>query len=111
MLQFINIHPDSTIYYALIKTYGLSYTRSLQLCKELGYDLSTKYIKLTFDDKYKLNQLINIKYKFILNSDLKKKKKNNIKLLKKIRNYKGLRHTLHLPVNGQRTKTNAKTQK
>ena len=36
---------------------------------------------------------------------------DSIKKKKKIRNYKGIRHVLHLSVNGQNTKTNAKTQK
>ena len=111
MIQFINQKNNITIYYALKSIYGLGSTRSLQICKYLGYELSSKYSSLSFDDKYKLDQLINLKYKFILDSDLKKKKNNNIKILKKMRNYKGLRHSLFLPVNGQRTKTNARTQK
>jgi len=43
--------------------------------------------------------------------DLKKNVYDNIQLLKNIKSYKGVRHTYKLPVNGQRTHTNAKTQR
>lgn len=44
-------------------------------------------------------------------ADLKKEISDSIRQAKRIKNYKGIRHTFNLPVNGQRTRTNAKTQK
>lgn len=49
--------------------------------------------------------------KFLLNKELKKKVQNNILFLMKIKSYKGIRHQFKYPVRGQRTHTNAKTQK
>ena len=111
MIYLIKNKQNITIYFSLKNIYGLSTARALTLCKHLGYDINSSFDQLTFDDKYNIVKLINSEYRYILSTDLKKKKNINIKLLKKIRTYKGIRHTLHLPVNGQRTKTNAKTQK
>ncbi len=111
IINLFNINENTKIFYSLIQVYGINKSRSLEICKMLGYDLNTSYKVLTFEDKYKLNQVIEIKNKYLLESDLKKKNLSNIKFIKKIRTYKGIRHILLLPVNGQRSKTNAKTQK
>lgn len=91
--------------------YGINYTKSIILCKELGLDLNYNLLDLSLSDKKKLEDIIFIKKKYKLDSDLKKMNYDNIKIKKQIRNYKGIRHSLNLPVNGQNTKTNAKTQK
>lgn len=93
------------------KIYGISYTKSKSLCKELGLDLNYNLLKLSSSDIKKLEDIIFIKKRFKLESDLKKYNYDNIKIKKQIKNYKGIRHSLYLPVNGQNTKTNAKTQK
>lgn len=47
----------------------------------------------------------------LMDTNLKEAVKSNIQTLQDIRSYRGVRHLLHLPVRGQRTKTNARTQK
>ena len=49
--------------------------------------------------------------KIPVEGELKKIVRENIQLLKRIQSYRGLRHSMHLPVRGQRTKTNARTLK
>lgn len=93
------------------KIYGVNSTISFNLLRYLGLDPTCKFKELSFEDKQKISRLITIKLKNCIDVDLKKFNYDNIKFLKKIRSYKGIRHTLSLTVNGQRTKTNAKTQK
>ena len=64
---------------------------------------------LTEADIQKINDLISSKY--AVEGDLKRLVTNNIKRLKDINSYKGIRHKAGLPVNGQRTRTNARTRK
>ena len=64
---------------------------------------------LTEADIQKINDLIGSKY--AVEGDLKRLVTNNIKRLKDINSYKGIRHKAGLPVNGQRTRTNARTRK
>ena len=52
-----------------------------------------------------------IKGKFIVEGDLRREISTNIKRLMDLGTYRGIRHRRHLPVNGQRTKTNARTRK
>jgi small subunit ribosomal protein S13 len=60
-------------------------------------------------DEQKLNKIISEQY--TVEGDLKRLVNNNIKRIKDINSYKGLRHKAKLPVNGQRTRTNARTRK
>lgn len=99
------------IKYYFKKIYGINYTKALILCKELGVDPNYNFFLLSSFDKNRLQDIIFIKKKYRLDSDLKKKNHDNIKKKKQIKNYKGVRHLLNLSVNGQNTKTNAKTQK
>ena len=49
--------------------------------------------------------------KFVVEGDLRREISTNIKRLMDLGTYRGIRHRRHLPVNGQRTKTNARTRK
>jgi small subunit ribosomal protein S13 len=64
---------------------------------------------LTEAEVQKINDLISAKC--TVEGDLKRLVTNNIKRLKDINSYKGVRHKAGLPVNGQRTRTNARTRK
>lgn len=84
---------------------------SKQICKSLGYDNNIKCSQVKEKDFNKLNSIITRKYKFLIDTELKKEIYDNIQKMKNIRCYKGIRHTYNLPVNGQRTHTNAKTRR
>lgn len=102
---------DKNILLVLQQIYGLSLHKALNLCKLLGIDNKSLYSFLSSNEKHKIEQYLTKFYKNSLDIDLKKQTYDNIKNLKRIKSYKGLRHNLCLSVNGQQTKTNAKTQK
>lgn len=103
------ISNSKSITYALIELYGINTYQSTKLCKKLGINPTTNINKL---NKNQLNKLISYLNKNIeIEQLLIKKKKNIVKNLLEIKSYRGIRHTLGLPVRGQRTHTNAKTTK
>ena len=92
----------------LKKIHGLGLSKSKMVSKILSLD-EIEYSKLNDKKKLKLHKLIsnNIKTGLLL----QKHKNDHLTLLKEIKCYRGIRHNLHLPTNGQRTCTNNKTQK
>lgn len=106
----INLKTKKKLIYVLKNIYGLGFLYSKQLCNGLGYDYNIKVNELKYKDITKLNSLITVKHKYIIDTELKKKTYDNIQLMRSIRCYKGVRHTYNLPVNGQRTHSNAKTR-
>ena len=94
---------------ALTYIYGIGLTTSQAILAEAKIKPTTRVKDLTEADEQKLNDIISSKYS--VEGDLKRLVTNNIKRLKDINSYKGLRHKAGLPVNGQRTRTNARTRK
>lgn len=85
----------------LLRFYGFGYTRSKMFIQKFGLKSNLK-----LDKKFMKRFLIEDR-----ESEIKFEKKKNIEILKKLKTFKGEKHTKNLPVNGQRTKTNAKTRK
>lgn len=112
MSLFIDLttKKDKKLIYALRDVYGLGLHSANIICKSLGYDINTKISNFRPEDLNKLTAIINVQYKFITSAELKKKTYDKIQLMKNIKCYKGVRHSYNLPVNGQRTHTNAKTR-
>ena len=110
ILLNLNFKSDKKLIFLLTKIYGLGYLFSKEICKSLGYDYNIKSNQLKKKDINKLNSLITIKYKYVVDTELKKQTYDNILTMKEIKSYKGVRHVYNLPVNGQRTHTNAKTR-
>jgi small subunit ribosomal protein S13 len=106
----LNLKSKKKLIYLLKDIYGLGLLFSKQICKTLGYDYNVRFNNLKVKDINKLNSIITMKYKYILDSELKKFIYDNIQTMRNIRCYKGVRHTYNLPVNGQRTHTKAKTR-
>jgi small subunit ribosomal protein S13 len=105
----ININNSKPCYIALSTIYGLGYYESKRICNSLGigYDV-------TFDSLSKADILLLIKKiqnQYIIEGNLRKRIKINIQNSIQIGSYIGFRHALHLPCNGQRTRTNARTSK
>ena len=80
-----------------------------KICIALGLSPDTKVRDLTEDEVAKLRELIDSDYQ--VEGDLRRERTQAIKRLQEIGSYRGLRHRRNLPVNGQRTKTNARTRK
>lgn len=87
---------------------GIGKNKYVIICKKLGINYNQKKIQCTKKMSLKFNNLIK---KYSYQYSLKTKIKKIISFYIKIKNYRGIRHAFNYPVRGQRTKTNAKTQK
>lgn len=102
--------PDSKhLWLALTKIYGIGYNRARAMCFAIG---ATPYVKAGELKPHHLSQLYQyVENNYVVQQDLKKEVQENIQRLVRIKSYRGLRHLENLPVRGQRTHTNARTQK
>lgn len=103
----INIPKEKRIVVALNYIYGVGPTLSKKILAQakISEDIRTK--NLTPEQEDKLRLIIEKEYK--TEGDLRRDIMANIKRLKDIKAYRGIRHMKHLPVRGQRTKTNSRT--
>jgi small subunit ribosomal protein S13 len=92
----------------LTAIYGVGRSRAHKILSEAGVDFSTKSKDLSADQETKIKSIME---KLTLEADLKRQVGGNIKRLKDIKSYRGMRHARRLPSRGQRTKTNARTLK
>lgn len=110
VLLNLDLKNNKKLIFLLKDIYGIGYLFAKNICKSLGYDFNTRMNQLTEADLNKINSLITIKYKYVIDTELKKQKYDNIQEMKDMKSYRGIRHSYGLPVNGQRTHTNAKTR-
>jgi len=104
------LNDNKSIKTELRKVYGLNFFFIERLCKEVGINNSILIKELNLKHLSLINNWI-IKNNIILNDDLRKLKSDNKQKLINIKCYRGFRHELNLPVRGQRTRTNGRTQK
>ena len=104
----INIPTDKHIVIGLQSIFGIGQTRSKLICETLKLDPSTKVSELTEDQLESIRAAIS---KFEVEGDLRREVAMNIKRLRDLGCYRGIRHRKSLPLRGQRTKTNARTRK
>ena len=98
--------PNKRLPYALATLYGVGIPLGRTICTQAGIDASKKADELSAEEEQALRKIVeNIK----IEGDLKREVAQNIKRLKDIGAYRGVRHTRRLPVRGQRTKTNSRT--
>ena len=103
----INIPKEKRIVVALNYIYGVGPTLSKKILAKAKIDESIRTKNLTPEQEDKLRLIIEKEYK--TEGDLRRDVMANIKRLKDIKAYRGIRHMKHLPVRGQRTKTNSRT--
>lgn len=104
----INLKDDQRIEMALTGVYGIGRQRAHSILDEAGVDYGIKSKDLTPDQENKIRSVVE---QFKLEADLKREVGTNIKRLKDIKSYRGIRHIKKLPARGQRTKTNSRTLK
>ncbi len=102
----INIPNDKRVEVALTYIHGIGLTTSQKVLKDLNIDFNVRVKTLTEDQVNQLRKKIEV---MNIEGSLKREKIANIKRLKEIRAYRGLRHVKGLPTKGQRTKTNSRT--
>ena len=104
----INIPTDKHIVIGLQSIFGIGQTRSKLVCETLKLDPSTKVSELTEDELESIRVAVS---KYEVEGDLRREVSMNIKRLRDLGCYRGIRHRKSLPLRGQRTKTNARTRK
>jgi small subunit ribosomal protein S13 len=105
----INIPLNKRVEIGLTYIYGVGDSQSRAALAATGVDQDTYVRDLTEDEVRKLRDYID--NNLTVEGDLRRERSQNIKRLMEIGCYRGLRHRRGLPVNGQRTKTNARTRK
>ncbi len=105
----INIPDNKKIEYALPYIYGVGLPAARQIVKTAKIDPNTRAKDLTQPEINRLREVIEKDYK--IEGDLRREIMTNIKRLRELQIYRGLRHMRGLPVRGQRTKTNSRTRR
>jgi small subunit ribosomal protein S13 len=105
----VNIPLNKRAEVGLTYIYGIGRTTANDLLSKAGISPDTYVRDLTDDEVVKLRELID--NGVTVEGDLRRERQQNVKRLTEIGAYKGLRHRRSLPVNGQNTKTNARTRK
>lgn len=103
----INIPDDKRIEISLTYIFGIGRSVSGKILNSLKINKDTRAKDLTPEEVNSLKEEIEKKYR--VEGELKHQIKMNIKRLKEIGCYRGLRHQKGLPARGQRTKTNTRT--
>ena len=98
--------PNKRIEYALTAIYGIGLSRSQKILTDAKIDFGKKSDDLKESEENIIRKLVE-GYK--IEGDLKRERSSNVKRLRDIKSYRGVRHQRGLPARGQRTKTNART--
>lgn len=126
-----DLDGNKPIVHSLTKIKGVSFMLSNAICNTAGIEKTKKTGYLTDDEASKIDDIIKEPLKFKLPSWLFNRRRdpedsmdkhligvtltftqdNDIKMMKKIKSYKGIRHSLGLPVRGQRTRSNFRKNK
>ena len=104
----INIPTNKHIVIGLQSIFGIGQTRSKLICETLKLEPSTKVSELTEDQLESIRVAVS---NYEVEGDLRREVAMNIKRLRDLGCYRGIRHRKSLPLRGQRTKTNARTRK
>ena len=94
---------------ALTYIYGIGRTTAVEVVTKAKVDGSVKTDELTEDEIRKIRDVLEAEY--MVEGDLRREVQMNIKRLKDLNCYRGIRHRKGLPVRGQRTRTNARTKR
>ena len=105
----VNIPTQKRLEIGLTYIFGIGQSKASKIIADLGMNPDEKVRDLTDDEVTKLRTYIDTNLQ--VEGDLRRERQQNIKRLTEIGSYKGIRHRRGLPVNGQRTKTNARTRK
>jgi small subunit ribosomal protein S13 len=104
----VDIPNDKRVVVSITYIYGIGRTTAQKICKAAKVDENIRVKNLTEEQLSAIRQEIS---KYHVEGDLRREVALNIKRLTEIGCYRGMRHRKGLPVNGQRTRTNARTRK
>jgi len=104
----ITIPDNKRLEYGLRILYGVGHSRARAILLSAKVDPSKRAKELSADEENAVRKEVE---KYRIEGDLKRESAGNIKRLKDIKAYRGIRHLKGLPVRGQRTKTNSRTRR
>jgi small subunit ribosomal protein S13 len=105
----VSIPEDKQVQISLTYVYGIGNKTALDIISKAGVEPTARVKDLTEAQLTKIREIVDGQY--IVEGDLHRVVANNIKRLKDIGSYRGLRHKSNLPSRGQRTRTNARTKR
>jgi small subunit ribosomal protein S13 len=105
----VNLPREKRLEIALTYIYGIGRSIAHDIATAVEISADTKVRDLTDEEITKLRNYIDSNLQ--VEGDLRRERSQAIKRLQEIGSYRGFRHRRGLPVNGQRTKTNARTRK
>ena len=105
----VTIPNDKQVWVALTYVYGIGEKTSSKILSAAKVEPTVRVKNLTDAEITKIQDEINKSY--VVEGELQRIVTTNIKRLVDINSYRGLRHKSHLPVRGQRTRTNARTRR
>lgn len=106
----VNVPDKKRTPIALTYIHGIGRTTAFKICEKLGIDVQKRMGELDEDTLNRIRTEIDGDG-YLIEGDLRREVSMNIKRLLDMKCYRGLRHRAGLPVNGQRTRTNARTRK
>ncbi|MET1134143.1 MAG: 30S ribosomal protein S13 [Aeromicrobium sp.] len=105
----VDLPREKRVVIGLTYIFGIGRTRAIETLAATGIDPNTRVHELTDDQLVALRDYIEANYQ--VEGDLRREVTADIRRKMEIGSYQGRRHRAHLPVRGQRTKTNARTRK
>jgi len=108
-LAGVNIPDNKQVHVALTYIYGIGPKTSNDIISDAKVESTVRVKDLTDAEISRLQDIITNNY--VVEGELQRVATGNIKRLKDINAYRGLRHKANLPVRGQRTRTNARTKR
>ena len=105
----INIPTQKKLKIALTYVYGIGNKVSNDICLKANVDSNARVQDLSESEIKNISDVISSS--FLVEGDLRREVSGNIKRLKDLGTYRGVRHRRNLPCRGQRTHTNARTRK
>lgn len=105
----INIPDKKHIEFSLPYIYGVGRSLAVRVLNEAGIDRNKPAGALTPEETNRIRAILEGKYQ--IEGDLRRKIISDMKRLKDIKSYRGMRHSRGLPSRGQRTKTNSRTRR
>ena len=106
----VNIPDKQRLEIALTQIYGIGTTTSRRIVDEIGLTDNPRVRDLTEEDLARVRSAID-RSGVLIEGDLRRETQLNIRRLTDIQSYRGIRHRRRLPAHGQRTKTNARTNR
>jgi len=104
----ITIPEEKRLEIGLMVIYGIGRSRAQQIIDEAGVSRGVRGKEVSIEQENKIRVIVE---KLTLEGDLRREVAGNIKRLKDIKTYRGVRHMRSLPVRGQRTKSNSRTRR